>query len=42
MKKFKEFKRFKHTIQNNEYDDGAKNQMKKTKMRSPSLALGGA
>jgi hypothetical protein len=41
MKKFKEFKSFKHTIQNNEYDYGAQNQMKKTKIKSPSLALGG-
>jgi hypothetical protein len=29
MKKFKEFKKFEHTIQNNKYDDGAQNQMKK-------------
>jgi len=42
MKKFKEFKKFEHTIQNNKYDDGAQNQMKKnTKTRSPSLIWGG-
>jgi hypothetical protein len=39
MKKFKEFKKFEHTIQNNKYDDGAQNQMKKTKTRNPSLTL---
>jgi len=28
MKKFKKFKKFEHTIQNNKCDDGAPNQMK--------------
>jgi hypothetical protein len=40
MKKFKEFKKFEHVVQNSKYDIGAQNQIKKTKTRSPSLTLG--
>jgi hypothetical protein len=39
MKEFKGSKRFEYTIQNNEYDNGAQNQMKKTKTRNPILTL---